>query len=167
MIKKLEELNKRRKEVLKFIDLKKIDFNSSRRIIPIEAIKCNEFKWVNYKLVFNYNYFFAFKKYFKANKILFKDKNKVNIKFLNKRDRLDDEMDQLVAEYISLIKQYKIPYSKIFRKIKIGRIKIVSWYSFFWKQGFYKKTKSKTLYKNKIIFLVEIDRILREIKERK
>jgi hypothetical protein len=83
MIKKLEELNKRRREVLKFFDLKKIDFNSSKRIIPASAIKCKKNKFVDYRKVdnMNHNNFYTQRCYYNNDDTLFKG-NKINIVIL-------------------------------------------------------------------------------------
>jgi hypothetical protein len=161
MIKKLEELNKRRKEVLKFIDLKKIDFNSSKRIIPASAIKCKKNKFVDYRKVENItnNNFYSQRYYYNNDDTLFKD-NKINVAILEAIENLQVEINDLCIEYYYFIKEYKFKFVDIGRKL--GNQTFL--YSFFDRLFVVRARRVDFgINRNKVKFLIKIDDVLREI----
>jgi hypothetical protein len=162
MIKKLEELNKKRKEVLKFIDLKKIDFNSSRRIIPIEAIKCNKRNFVDPANVVGITRknFFTYKSKFKNNPILFK-KGQINRGFLDFVNDLQIVTDDLCVEYYYFIVGNNLAVYKVAGMIGNAN----NWNSFMNLALFTEKRESIafSLNKKKILFLLKINDALEKI----
>jgi hypothetical protein len=157
MIKKLEELNKRRKEVLKFFELKKIDFKSKSRIIPIEAIKYNKTKWINYRDI-RINNFYLMRKFLNNNPRLFRGKE-INIYLFDFINSYSSEILEICREYVYFIEDNKLIKYQIAKRI--GNTN--SFNTFFrniFITGF--KKKSYGILKSRIQFLYKIDDAIRE-----
>jgi hypothetical protein len=161
MIKKLEELNKRRIKILENFYISKIDFNSSKRIISANAIKCKKDKFVDYRKVenINHNNFYTQRCYYNNDETLFKG-NKINIAILRIIEDLQIKINDLCIEYYYFIKEYKIIISDVSRKLSTS----ACLYSFFNRLFIVRADRVDFgINKNKIKFLIEIDDILKEI----
>ena len=170
----LEEIQKEVKDILKRIDIEKIEFNKKKTNLDVEVFKREYFNdnFVKYEdIEIKRDLYYQVKYLTNKSPILFKRVSLINLGFLEYINTLNIKINNLIIKIYYYFKDNNVKINYIAKELnKInGVYAVAGWHSFFSEimKISYNQKLRYSINKKKIFFLMNFDKIIKRIENDK